>query len=154
MKVIEPKLTDTAKKIAENKYPILVIGSFIFNEKGELLLKASTSQNNKYTYVNEKVRWGERIEETLRRSVREKTNLIIKSYELIGLTDALNLKAGESSEIIHLIFADYKVNIKDSNNFKMESNQEYRWLTLDKWLQLDKNKFGPYIYEIIEKLTK
>ena len=53
----------------EKKYPKFIVGSFIINSDGKLFLRATPSQENKYTCINAKVEWGKTIEETLLNSV-------------------------------------------------------------------------------------
>ncbi|HNW71673.1 MAG TPA: NUDIX domain-containing protein [Candidatus Paceibacterota bacterium] len=136
----------------DKKYPKFVVGSFIINSDGKLFLRTTPSQGEKYTCINAKVEWGKTIEETLINSVKEKTNLEIKNFEFIGLTNGLNIPIS-NSETTNMIFADYKVFIDDISEFKQDSEREYQWLTPAEWLKLDNNKFGPYIKEIIQKLA-
>lgn len=137
----------------EKKYPKFVVGAFIFDDKGNLFLRTTPSQDNKYTCINAKVEWGNTIEQTLRKNVKEKTNFDVKDFQLIGLTDGLNIIPGKDQEPINMIFADYKVFIKNSEDYKPNEKREYNWLPPIKWLEMEKQKFGPYIYEIIEKLV-
>ena len=76
----------------------------------------------------------------------------IKNFELIGLTNGLNISVPNSNETTHMVFADYKVFIDNINEFKQDTERECQWLTPAEWLNLDDNKFGPYIKEIIQKL--
>jgi len=135
----------------EKKYPKFVVGSFIINTKGELFLRTTPSQDNKYTCINEKVLWGESIEDTLTKSVQEKTGLKVESFELIGLTDGLNIPIPDG--VTNLIFADYKVLVGNMTDFKTNKDREYKWLLPQEWLDMGENAFGPYIYEVIEKLA-
>lgn len=135
------------------QYPKLVIGSFIMNQAGEILLRTTPSQGNDFTCINAKVGWGETIESTIRTSVREKTNLDVASYELLGLTDGLNITVPDTPEPIHMVFADYLVRPVDDADFRaVQSEREYRWLKPEAWLALDRVAFGSYIYEIIERI--
>jgi hypothetical protein len=137
----------------DNKYPKFVVGAFIFNNAGELFLRTTPNQANKYTCINGKVEWGKTIAETLAANVKEKTNLEIKSWELIGLTDGLNISNSSDTEIVNLIFADYRVSVDDISKFKSDSDRQYQWLVPSAWLNLGEDNFGPYIYEIIKKLN-
>lgn len=137
----------------DKKYPRFIVGAFIVNEQGQLFLRTTPSQDNKFTCINGKVEWGNTIEQTLRENVKEKTNLGIDSFELIGLTDGLNITASDNPEPMHMVFADYKVIVGDTSMFKSNSDREYKWLTPKEWLEMDESSFGPYIYEIIQKLA-
>lgn len=139
----------------DKKYPKFVVGSFIINGNGELFLRSTPSQDNKFTCINEKVAWGETIEQTIKRSVKEKTNLEVYSFELIGLTDGLNITSSQSTELSNMIFADYKVVVNNTDDFRSnEPEREFKWLKPKDWLTLDKNLFGQYINEVIEKIVE
>src|SRR3989338_2814805 len=112
----------------DKKYPKFVVGSFIFNSSGELFLRETPSQNKTYTCVNEKVEWGKTIEETIINSVQEKTNLKVLKFELIGLTNGINILNSQSEELTNMIFADYKVFVDSVENFKQETERGYQWL--------------------------
>lgn len=134
------------------RYPKFVVGAFIINDQGELFLRTAPSQNNKYTCVNGAVEWGRTIERTLAKNVRDKTNLEMESFKLIGLTDGLNIRIPGERELSHMIFADYIVYTKNNYKFKSDSDRECKWLLPSDWLKMDEDSFGPYIYEIIKKL--
>ena len=133
----------------ETKYPKLVVGAFILNDKGELFLRTTPNQDNKYICINGKIEWGQTILETLRDNVKAKTNLDIKAATLIGLTDGLNIPP----DLVNMVFADYKVLVNNINDFKTDEGREYKWLLPSEWLKMNKNIFGLYIYEVIEKLN-
>ena len=49
--------------------------------------------------------------------------------------------------------ADYKVLVENSHDFRSnESDREFKWMKPKDWLKLDRNLFGQYIYEVIEKM--
>lgn len=137
----------------EKQYPKFVVGSFIINTLGQLFLRTTPSQDNKYTCINAKVLWGKTIQETIIDSVQEKTNLKVSKSELIGLTDGLNIPMPNGEDPANMIFADYKVFVDDTSTFNQEEEREYKWLKPEEWLELKDDEFGPYIKEIIEKLV-
>lgn len=135
------------------KYPKLVVGAFVFNNEGELFLRTTPSQGNKYTCINGAVEWGRTIERTLAKNVREKTNLEMDSFKLIGLTDGLNIEIPGERELVNLVFADYRVTTKSNHKFTSDSDRECKWLLPAQWLKMGEEAFAPYIYDIIKKLT-
>lgn len=134
------------------KYPKFVVGSFIFDNDGRLFLRTTPSQGNKFTCINAKVEWGKTINDTLRESVKEKTNLDVDYVEFLSLTDGLNVRSNGSDEGVHMIFADYKVFIKNIADFQNDSAREGRWLKPSEWIALGEEAFGPYIYEVVKRL--
>jgi ADP-ribose pyrophosphatase YjhB (NUDIX family) len=135
------------------KYPRLVLGAFILNDQGELFLRTTPSQGNKYTCVNGALEWGRTIEKALAKNVRDKTNLEMDSCKLISLTDGLNIDIPGERELVNMVFADYVVTVKSNHKFKSDSDRECKWLLPSEWLKLGKEAFAPYIYEIVEKLV-
>lgn len=138
---------------SEKQYPKFVVGAFIIDIQGRLFLRTTPSQNNKFTCINGPVEWGKTIEETLRNNVKEKTNLDISNYELIGLTDGLHIPTKPGEAPIHLVFADYRVLSSQKSSFSSNEKREHAWLKPSEWLAKGREAFGPYIYEIIEKLV-
>ena len=139
----------------EKKYPKVIVGAFIFNDKGELFLMKGTKWHGKYIVPGGKVEMNETIEESLKREVKEETNLDITDIKLIGLTDGLGLQEAYTKEDNHFIFVDNKAFAKDIKNIKLSDEaSDYKWLKLDEWLKKDETKFGPYIYHILEKLKE
>lgn len=136
----------------KEKFPRLVVGSFIFDAIGRLYLRRSPRVEEKFTCINDKVKWGQRVEETLKKSVKKKTNLDIDSIEFVALTDGLGLK-DDNGKDLHLIFADYKVSVSDISEFKSnDDTREGQWLSVNDWIELGEKEFGPYIFEILKKL--
>lgn len=138
----------------EKRFPKFVVGSFLLDRDGKLFLRTTPSQGNKFTCINAKVEWGKTIKETIIESVREKTNLRVEKFELISLTDGINIEMPDGKEPVNMIFADYKVFVDDLAAFKQQEDREYRWLDPKEWLKMENDKFGPYIKEVIVNLAK
>ena len=95
---------------------------------------------------------GEKVEDTVKREVKEETNLDLEKLEMIGVTDGLEL-GKNSSNYKHLVFIDYKVIVKNAGDVELnEEGEGYEWHTLDEWLTKDKKEFAPYNYEVIKEL--
>ncbi len=139
----------------ENKYPKAIVGAFIFNDKGELFLTTGVKWHNKYVCPGGRIEAGEKIEDALRREVKEETNMNIEKMEFIGVADGYNVNDGYTNKDNHLIFLDYKAKVKDVKNIKLNDEAlNYKWLSIDEWLKKDKKEFAPYTYRVIEKLKK
>ncbi len=136
----------------EKKYPKVIAGAFIINDNNELLLKKSSSQKNKYTCVNSKVEDGEAYQDTLKRIVKEKTNLELVNIKLIDIVNGLNIKTDEGK--VNFIFIDCKVSVKEIEKFKVDEEKVFEWLKLEEWLSKDEKEFGPYILDSIKKIKE
>ncbi|MFH1822965.1 MAG: nucleotide exchange factor GrpE [Patescibacteria group bacterium] len=138
----------------EKKYPKVIVGAFIFNDKDELFLTKGVKWHNKYVCPGGRVEVGEKIEETLRREIKEETNLDIEIIKFIGVADGFDVNDKYIKEDNHLIFLDYKVKAKNAKKIKLnEEAFSYKWLELSEWLKKDINEFAPYTYEVLQKLN-
>jgi len=139
----------------EKKYPKVIAGVFIFNDKDELLLIKAPRWHDKYVPVGGKVEIGETLIEAAKREVKEETNLDIENIELIGVEDGLGLEESYKLDDNHFVFADYRAIAKDIEKLKLnEEASSYKWLIVDEWLKKDKSKFGPYTYNVLKKLKE
>ena len=99
------------------KYPKVIVGVFIFNEKGELFLMKTVQWKNKYTVPGGKVGIGEKLAEAAKREIKEETNLDIYDVKFLNIFDALDI-ADYTLDEEHLIFIDYSAKVKDIKNIK------------------------------------
>jgi len=139
----------------EIKFPRVVVGAFIFNERNELFLTKGVKWHNKYVCVGGRVEAGEKIEDTLEREVKEETNMKVEDFEFIGVVDGFDVHDKYTVDDDHLIFLDYKVKAKSTKKIKLNDEaSSYKWLPVEKWLKKEKKEFAPYTYEVIERLNK
>jgi len=136
----------------EQKYPKFFVGAFVVNSRGELFLWRK--QNEYFTCPNFKVLWGETIEETLRKGLKEKIGFDIAEHQFIDLVEGLHIKMSEGEET-NMIFADYRITVVDENAFFPTSEykeREFHWLKPEEWLTNEESAFGPYITGTIRRL--
>ncbi|MFH2062728.1 MAG: hypothetical protein ABIJ46_01080 [bacterium] len=138
--------------MSEEKKPKFLAGAFIFDPAGRLYLRSTPSQNDRFTCINGEIKWGQTIDSIIRENVKKKTNLDVEKLELIGLTDGLDVQ-GTDGEKIHMIFADYLVKVGKVDRFITDKPERRgEWHTPEEWRAMGQDKFGQYIYEIVEKL--
>jgi molecular chaperone GrpE len=135
----------------QNKVKVIV-GAFLLNENNELLLRISGSLTNKYTCLNQEIDQNEDLELILKNTVEHKTKLSAEKIEFLSLTDAPHFSLNKNNETTHYIFLDYLVYVKDSENLEMDEDREYKWLSAEQWLKMDKKEFAPLIYTVIEQI--
>ncbi|MDD5071353.1 MAG: nucleotide exchange factor GrpE [Patescibacteria group bacterium] len=139
----------------EKKYPKIIAGAFIFNDKDELLLTKGTKWHDKYVCLGGKIEVGEKIEETLRREAKEEANLEIENIEFINFLNGYDVNDSYASQDNHLFFLDYKAKAKNSDEIKLNGESSgFKWSPVKEWLKMDKKRFAPYVYEVLEKLEK
>jgi len=134
----------------ETKYPIVVTGAFIFNDKDELFLMKSPQWKNKYICPGGKIEMGETIENATKREIKEETNIDIKEIELMGVLEGIDVHKYVNKKYKHLIFLNNKAQVKNAKKIKLnEEGDSYQWLSVSEWLRRD--DLGKYTKMAIEK---
>ncbi len=143
---------DSRKQIADSrqKLPKVVMGVFIFNDKGELFLMKYVQWNNLYSPPGGGIELGESIVEAAKRKVKEETNMNINDIEFLSITERLNLGGRYTKTENNLIFINYKEIEEYTKNVKLnEEGVSYKWLKVEEWLK--KKNINPTAREVIEK---
>jgi len=132
------------------KYPETTVGAIIINPNQEILLCKSKKWNNQYVIPGGHIEKGERMEDALRREVKEETGLNIYDLELISLQESISSNHFHTER--HFIFLDY---LCKTNSFEVILNDEaenYVWVRPDEVLNYD---LGGYLREFFtEFLSK
>lgn len=119
--------------------PSVIVGAFIFNLKGEIfVVKSSKKWSGKYLIPGGHVEYKERIEETVRRGVKEETNLDVDNIEFFGFSEIINPEAFHDQSR-HFVALNFKCLAKNEDVILNEEAEEYLWVSLDKVLDLDLN---------------
>lgn len=131
------------------KYPKAISGAFIFNDKGELFLMKSPKWQNKYVCPGGTVEYGEKLEESLTREVKEETNMEIGDIRFLGVSEGVNLGDKYAKEAKHLIFFNYRAVVSGHPDVKLNDEAvKFRWLKPAEWLKKD---LGEFTKEVVEK---
>ena len=69
--------------MTKQKYPEPTVGALIFNSDGKIFLMKSHKWRDKYVIPGGRVELGERIEDALKREIKEETGLKIHDVEFI-----------------------------------------------------------------------
>jgi nucleoside triphosphatase len=120
--------------MAEQQYPEPTVGALIFDPAGRLFLMKSHKWKDKYCIPGGHIELGERIEDAVRREVKEETNLDIRDLEFVSLQEAVYDE--DFWQPRHFIFLDFACRT-DSTEVKLNDEaEEYVWVPLDKALTL------------------
>ena len=116
-------------------YPEPTVGAIIINPSEKILLCKSQKWNNKFVIPGGHIERGEKMEDALRREVKEETGLDIYDIELIGLQESIFSKTFRENR--HFIFIDFICRTDTSDVTLNDEADEYVWAALDEILDLD-----------------
>ena len=132
-------------------YPEPVVGALILNDKDEILLIKGKKFKDKYVVPGGRVELNEKIEEAVKREVKEETDLDVDICELVCVMDSINSE--EFVRVSHAIFLDYLCKAK-SKDVKLDEReaQEYVWIKPEDAINLNINSSTKaFIEEYLKK---
>jgi len=119
---------------ADQRYPEPTVGALIFNPEGRLFLMSSHKWRGKWVLPGGHIELGERMEDALRREVKEETNLEIRDLEFLCFQEFIyDDRFWKPS---HFIFFDFACRTDSTEVRLNDEAQEYLWVTLDEALTL------------------
>ncbi len=123
--------------MSEKKFPKVVAGALIYNEKGEIFLAQSHKWKNKWIVPGGKVDWGESLEECVKREIKEETGLEIMDIEFVQFQESVFSE--ECSTEQHFIFLNFCCRAASKNVVLNDELQKYVWINPREALKLDLN---------------
>jgi len=133
----------------EQQYPEPTVGALIFNPEGKIFLMRSHKWRNKYVIPGGHIELGEKIEDALRREIKEETGLDIYDIEFICVQEFVFDDAFWKKR--HFIFLDFACKT-NSTEVKLNSEgQEYIWVSVEEALELP---IKPYTRKTIKEYFK
>lgn len=138
--------------MAKQQFPEPTVGALIFNPEGKLFLIKSHKWRGKYVVPGGHVELGEKIEDALRREIREETNLGIYDIAFLGFQEFIFDDAFWKKR--HFIFFDY-VCRTDATDVKLNAEaQAYVWVFPEDALELSLEPYtGVAIREYLKKIA-
>ena len=135
--------------MAEQRFPEPTVGALIFDPEGKLFLMKSHKWRNRYVLPGGHIELGERMEDALRREIKEETGLDIHDIEFIAFQEFIFDDAFWKRR--HFIFFDYACKT-DSTDVALDSEgQEYVWVSLEEALKLP---VEPYTQRAIQEYSR
>lgn len=136
--------------MSEQGYPEVTVGVLVFNQDGKIFLMTSPKWQGKYSIAGGHIEYGERIEETAKREIKEETGLDIFNIQFLMVQECIFSE--EFYKKKHFVFLDYIAKTKDTNVvLDRREGIEYIWATIDEALKLPLN---PYTKNTILKYKK
>jgi nucleoside triphosphatase len=111
------------------QYPEPTVGALIFNAEGKLFLMSSHKWKCKWVVPGGHIELGERMEDALRREVKEETNLDIYDIQFLCFQEFLYDERFWKPS--HFIFFDYVCRTDSTEVTLNDEAEEYVWVTLD-----------------------
>jgi nucleoside triphosphatase len=118
----------------EQKYPEPTVGALILNPEGELFLMRSHKWRGKYVVPGGHIELGEKMEDALRREVKEETALDVYDVGFLCFQEFVYDEAFWKQR--HFIFFDYVCRTDSADVRLNDEAEEYVWVTPDRALGL------------------
>lgn len=116
-------------------YPEVTVGAIIFNPSDKILLCKSKKWNDQFVIPGGHIEKGERMEDALKREVREETGLEVYNLQLISLQESIYSQQFHSKK--HFIFIDYLCRTHSSEVVLNDEADSYAWVPPDHILEYD-----------------
>jgi nucleoside triphosphatase len=131
--------------MAAQQYPEPTVGALIFDPAGRLFLMRSHKWRDRYVVPGGHIELGERMEEALRREVKEETGLDVYGIEFLAFQEFIHDE--DFWKRRHFIFFDFSCHTRTTDVTLNDEAQAYVWVPLDEALALD---VEPYTRRAIE----
>ncbi len=115
--------------MTEQRYPEPTVGALIFNAEGKLFLMSSHKWRGKWVVPGGHIELGERMEDALRREVKEETNLDIRDVEFVCFQEFIHDPRYWKRS--HFIFFDFACRTDSTEVQLNDEAQDYVWVTLE-----------------------
>lgn len=119
----------------DKKYPEIVVGALIFNSKNELLLIQSHKWNNQWACIGGHLELGEKVNDAIKREVKEETGLKIKNIQSLGWDESIFSKSFYKSK--HFIFLDFFCQSVNTKVILNKEAEKYQWISIKESFKLN-----------------
>lgn len=133
----------------KQKYPEAIVGALILNPKGEIFLMRSYKWRNKYVIPGGHIELGEKMEEAIKREIKDETGLDIYDIEFLCFQEFIYDKAFWKKR--HFLFFDFVCRTKTPKVKLNSEGQEFIWVSLSKALRLP---IEPYTKKALKEYLK
>ena len=126
--------------MSKQQYPEPTVGALIFNTEGKIFLMRSHKWKDRYCIPGGHIEVGERIEDALKREVKEETGLDVFDLEFIIFQEFV---CGDSfwEEGRHYIFFDYACRTEASDVTLNDEAEHCVWVSIGEAFELDLEQY-------------
>lgn len=135
--------------MTEQVYPEPTTGALVFDREGRLFLMKSHKWKGKWVIPGGHVDLGERIEDAVRREIKEETNLDVHDLEFVCFQEFIYGDGFWRKK--HFIFFDFACKTDSTEVVLNDEAQEYTWASLD---ELERFSIDPYTWNVIREYAK
>jgi nucleoside triphosphatase len=131
------------------KYPEPVVGGYIRNSKGEILLIKSPKWGDYWLVAGGHIEWGESIEKAITREIKEELGIKVEYTNLICTFE--DIFPTDYYKKSHMIYLQCECMVKPKQIIKTDPSEvsEAKWFSLENALKLDLHK---KVRKVIEML--
>lgn len=130
-------------------YPEVVCGALIVSSEGKVLLMKSHKWKDMYVVPGGHIEAGEKIEDAIKREVKEETNLDVFDIEFIIHQEYVFGETYHKKK--HFIFLNYACKTENTDIKLNNEAQEFVWVTPNEALIMN---VEPYSKNLIQKYMK
>lgn len=116
--------------MSETRKPKVIVGTLIYNADGKIRLGKSTKWNGQWIFPGGHVERWEGLEQTVRREVKEETNLEVEDIEFLKFEELIFSKEFHDKER-HMISFVYSMKAVIGNVIANDEFQERWWFDID-----------------------
>jgi len=121
------------------RLPICTVGALIFDSENNVLMIRTQKWSNLWGIPGGKIKLGEPSLDALRREIKEETSLDVDRVKFVMAQDCVYSK--EFYKKAHFVLLNYTCRVRGDSAVKLnEEAQEFRWLTMQKALELELNQ--------------
>jgi len=134
------------------RYALPVVGALIVNPENKILLVKFDEKDSSYGLPGGKIRWGETIEDAVKREVKEEVGLDVEFETVLLVQEAIFPKEIPKREDKHMIFLEC-VCRSNSSDVKSDGREiaNYIWVDPKESLKLKINSYTKtFIEEFME----
>ena len=136
--------------IDEQRYPEPAVGALVLSPEGKILLIRSHKWKGKYSVPGGHIELGERMEDALRREVKEETGLDVFDVKFVCFQEFIFDDCFWKRR--HFIFFNFACRASSTEVRLNQEAQDYVWVTLDEALRME--DVEPYTKNAIRELIK
>lgn len=135
--------------MAEQQFPEPTCGALIFNQEGKIFPSIYVISSGRYIVPGGHIELGERIEDALKREIKEETNLDIYDIKFVCFQECIYDKTFWKKR--HFIFFDFACKTRSKKVTLNSEGQAYVWVSLKEALKMP---IDPYTRRLIEEYGK